>query len=102
MGIDGGRRYSVPIKFVGLLPSQVDQVKNNLRPDQLQVLDDRDMGRIDWLLNKTCVDHCVVTHEVRRELMYILDKRFKVSLDALRSIRHDYMTTWIVNMLKEI
>jgi meiotic recombination protein SPO11 len=102
MGIDGGRRYSVPIKFVGLLPSQVDQVKNNLRPDQLQVLDDRDMGRIDWLLNKTCVDHCVVTHEVRRELMYMLDKRFKVSLDALRSIRHDYMTTWIVNMLKEI
>ena len=101
--IDGGRRYSVPIKFVGLMPSQVYQVKNKLRPDQLQVLEDTDITMIDRVLNKETEDHFFATNEeVRRELMCMRDMGFKVSLDALRSIQHDYITTWITNMLKEI
>ena len=98
MGIDGGQRFSVPIMWIGLRPSVVDQIKSNLPPDQLQPLTENDHKKIDILLRMDADGF--VTDEVKCEVRYMRDIGVKVQLDALHWIGQDYMTNWIVSMLQ--
>jgi meiotic recombination protein SPO11 len=99
MGIDGGQRFSVPIMWIGLKPSVVDQIKSNLPPDQLvQPLTENDHKKIDILLRMD--SDGFVTDEVKWEVQDMRDLGVKVRLDALHWIGQDYMTNWIVNMLQ--
>ena len=98
MGIDGGRRYSVPVTWIGLRPTDVDQIKSNLLPDQLQPLSENDQKKIDTLLRMDADGF--VTDEVKSEVQCMRDLGVKVQLDALHWIGQYYMTNWVVKMLQ--
>ena len=98
LGIDGGRRFSVPIMWIGLRPFVVDQIKSNLPPDQLQPLTDKDQKKIDVLLRRDADGF--VTDEVKLGVQHMRDLGVKVNLDALHWLGQDYMANWIVKMLQ--
>ena len=99
MGVDGRRRYTVPIEWLGLRPSKVARLKNRLPETVFQKLTDLDNKRIASLLDNP--DDPYLTKEDEVEVRDMKDAGYKVELEALYWIGPDFMGDWVVNMLKD-
>ncbi|KAL3776264.1 hypothetical protein ACHAW5_003857 [Stephanodiscus triporus] len=98
MGIDGMRRYTVPIRWLGLRPSEVAELKEELPETVFQKLTDLDYKRITSLLNS---GNPFLTEEDEEEVRIMGDSGYKVELEALYWLGPDHMGDWVVEMLEE-
>ncbi len=100
MGVDGRRRYTVPIQWLGLRPSRVAQLKNeNKLPETVfQTLTDLDNKRIASLLDNP--EYPYLTEEDEAEVRDMKAAGYKVELEALYWIGPDYMGGWVESMLE--
>jgi meiotic recombination protein SPO11 len=101
MGVDGRRRYTVPIRWLGLRPSKVARLKNkNKLPESVfQKLTDLDNKRIASLLDNP--EDPYLTEADEAEVRDMKAAGYKVELEALYWIGPDYMGDWVVSMLNE-
>ena len=83
MGVDGRMRYSVPIEWIGLRPSDVDGLKCELPGTVFQKLTDLDTKRIASLLDtEKNSNNPFLTHEdgeeieLMKKMLSFLGKRF--------------------------
>merc|ERR1712232_322852 len=98
MGIDGQRRYSVPIQWLGLRPSEVARLKNDLPDTVSQKLTDLDSKRVTSLLNQ---ENSFLSEEDEDEVRDMEDAGYKVELEALYWLGPDYMGNWVAEILKD-
>ena len=98
MGIDGRRRYTVPIQWLGLRPSVVEGLKKELPETVFQKLTDLDCKRIASLLDS---ENRFLTEEDEEEVRIMGDSGYKVELEALYWLGPDHMGNWVVEMLKD-
>ena len=98
MGIDGRMRYSVPIQWLGLRPSEVARLKDDLPETVFQKLTDLDSKRIASLLE---TEHAFLSEEDEDEVREMEDAGYKVELEALYWLGPDYMGNWVVDMLSD-
>ncbi|KAL3776473.1 hypothetical protein ACHAWO_007553 [Cyclotella atomus] len=99
MGVDGNMKYSVPIRWIGLRPSTVADLEDQLPKEVFQKLTDRDYKRIDALLDET---HSFLNEEREEEILAMKDAGYKVELEALYWLGPDYMGNWVVEQLEFI
>ena len=99
MGVDGGDRYGVPIRWVGLQPSCVQALQ--LPKRVYQRLTDVDRRRLDKLSAECHPFHYNhMDGNVRiDELRLMQSTGYKVELEALNWLGVDYMTDWIETIL---
>lgn len=97
MGVDGRRRYSVPIQWLGLRPSAVARLKDDLPETVFQQLTDLDNKRAASLLD---AEHSFLTEEDEEEVRNMEVAGYKVELEALYWLGPDYMGNWVVEILK--
>jgi len=97
MGVDGRMRYSVPIQWLGLRPSEVARLKDDLPETVFQKLTDLDKKRMSSLLDP---NHEFLSEEDEEEVRGMEDAGYKVELEALYWLGPDYMGNWVVNMLR--
>lgn len=97
MGVDGNYRYSVPIEWMGLRPTEVSELHEKHRfPDTVfQALTDLDRKRIDSLTDETSpyLDEDE-KDEVAEEMKY------KVELEALYWLGANFLGDWVFNKLQ--
>jgi len=97
MGVDGNYRYSVPIEWMGLRPTEVRKLHQRHRfPDTVfQELTDLDRKRMDSLTDEMSpyLDEDE-KDEVAEEMKY------KVELEALYWLGADFLGDWIYNKLQ--
>ncbi|KAL7442454.1 hypothetical protein ACHAXH_009236 [Discostella pseudostelligera] len=98
MGVDGRRRYTVPIQWLGLRPSKVARLKNKLPETVFQKLTDLDNKRIDSLLDP---EHPYLTEDDCEEVRKMKAAGYKVELEALYWIGPEYICSWVVNILED-
>jgi meiotic recombination protein SPO11 len=98
MGIDGRKRYTVPMRWLGLRPSKVAELKDELPDTVFQKLSDLDYKRITSLLDS---GNPFLTEEDEEEVRIMGDSGYKVELEALYWLGSDYMGNWVVRMLKD-
>ena len=98
MGVDGRMRYSVPIQWAGLRPSDVARLKDDLPETVFQKLTDLDNKRIASLLDP---NHAFLSEEDEDEVRDLEDSGYKVELEALYWLGPDYMGNWVVDLLKD-
>ena len=98
MGVDGRRRYTVPIRWLGLRPSEVDGLRGELPETVFQRLTDLDRKRIASLLDS---ENPFLTDEDEEEVRIMGDSGYKVELEALYWLGPDHMGNWVVEMLKD-
>jgi meiotic recombination protein SPO11 len=99
MGVDGNMKYSVPIRWIGLRPSTVADLEDQLPKEVFQKLTDRDYKRIDALLDET---HSFLNEAREEEILTMKDAGYKVELEALYWLGPDYMGNWVVEQLEFI
>ena len=103
MGVDGHMRYSVPIKWLGLRPSEVARLEDRLPETVFQKLTDLDYKRIEALLDEANPFLSGENWEEREsEIVDMRDAGYKVELEALYWISPDYMGEWIEDMLLQV
>lgn len=97
MGVDGNYRYSVPIEWMGLRPTEVRKLheKHKLPDTVFQTLTDLDRKRMDSLTDEMSpyLDEDE-KDEVAEEMKY------KVELEALYWLGQDFLGDWVFNKLK--
>jgi len=98
MGIDGRMRYSVPIQWLGLRPSEVARLKDDMPATVFQKLTDLDNKRITSLLDP---ENAFLAEEDEDEVRKMEEAGYKVELEALYWLGPDYMGNWVVEMLKD-
>lgn len=123
---DGGERYSVPIQWIGLRPSFVEQLKENhgvetgngnnlsLPKEVFQKLTLLDKKKIEKLCHETNVfihgdfndDYEKYPNNDSDEINIRLDELelmselgYKVELESLNWLGMDYITNWLFNVL---
>lgn len=94
-GIDGGR-YSVPIQWLGLRPSQVQQLRDDQKvpPDVYQQLTDRDRNKLDSFAHDSH-QFCSNNKERLEEVRTMQERGYKVELEALQWIGMNYICNWL-------
>lgn len=99
MGVDGRMKYTVPMMWIGLRPSTVESLEDDLPKDVFQSLTDLDYKRIDSLLDE---DNLFLNEERHEEIVKMKESGKKVELEALYWLGSDYMSNWVVGMLREM
>jgi meiotic recombination protein SPO11 len=102
MGVDGGDRYSVGLRWIGLKPSYVqEELEGQLPRDVYQRLTDVDERRLE----KLC-DECHPFHNNHRdgedrleEVQLMQSNGYKVELEAMHWLGMDYMSDWLEELL---
>jgi DNA topoisomerase VI subunit A len=100
MGVDGGDRFAVPMDWVGLRPSQVEQLKKGktaLPKEVFQELTDLDKRRLDDHLLSESHRWTNFGQDERRveELEDMRDSGYKVELEALNWLGMDYCSEFV-------
>jgi len=100
MGVDGRMRYSVPIEWIGLRPSDVDGLKSELPGTVFQKLTDLDTKRIASLLDtEKNSNNPFLTHEDGEEIELMKERGYKLELEALYWLGCDFMAKWAIALL---
>ena len=121
---DGGSKFSVPIQWIGLRPSQVEALQNNFSsstssdvpssrrrtqpsllplssnplPEQVfQKLTEQDEKRLQRTLMSNEHEWTEIGDSEKRweELEMMLDNGYKMELEALQWLGMDYITDWV-------
>ncbi|EED90408.1 spo11-like protein, partial [Thalassiosira pseudonana CCMP1335] len=92
MGVDGRMKYTVPMMWIGLRPSTVESLEDDLPKDVFQSLTDLDYKRIDSLLDE---DNLFLNEERYEEIVKMKESGKKVELEALYWLGSDYMSNWV-------
>lgn len=104
IGVDGGDRYSVPIQWLGLRPSQVEKLrKEDKMPDTnnvFQDLTDHDRKKLESLSHASHPFHAGVTNSSARLEELKRMKKYKVELEALQWMGMDYICDWLYNVIQ--
>jgi len=88
LGVDGGSRYAVPMQWLGLRPSQVEDIQENgnvpLPPGVFQSLSELDRKRLQQLLDEDHRFHDRGNNQDRYEELEAMDEHgYKMELEAL-------------------
>eukprot|EP00547_Thalassionema_nitzschioides_P002914 CAMPEP_0194199334 /NCGR_PEP_ID=MMETSP0156-20130528/395_1 /TAXON_ID=33649 /ORGANISM="Thalassionema nitzschioides, Strain L26-B" /LENGTH=349 /DNA_ID=CAMNT_0038924219 /DNA_START=108 /DNA_END=1157 /DNA_ORIENTATION=- len=102
IGVDGEDRYSVPIEWLGLRPSQVEKLRkeNKLPFDVYQKLTEFDRKKIKSYCHHSHDFHGS-NHERLQELLLMKRNGYKVELEALQWIGVNYICHWLQETLQE-
>ena len=97
MGVDGRMRYSVPIEWIGLRPSDVDGLKSDLPDTVFQKLTALDRKRIASLLDTDSF----LREGDGEEIQLMRERGYKLELEALYWLGCDFMAKWAIALLKK-
>jgi len=102
---DGGKRYGVPIQWVGLRPSLVCRMRRELPRVVFQKLTDMDKKRIDRLLCHGSIlspflSNGRYAYRRKEEVLMMKKMGFKVELEALNWLGMDYMCAWLEEVIQ--
>ena len=97
MGVDGNYRYSVPIEWMGLRPTEVNALHEKHRfPDTVfQTLTDLDRKRIESLTDEMSL---YLDDDEKDEVAD--NMKYKVELEALYWLGADFMGQWVYKQLQ--
>ena len=109
-GVDGGNRYSVPMEWVGLRPSQVERLVQTSSDDDepSETLPDEVFQRLTVLDQKRLEEHMLKEDghrwtnfgENMRRVEELEDmRRYKVELEALNWLGMDFCAQWVSEIL---
>lgn len=101
-GVDGGDRYSVAMRWVGLKPSYIqDELQGELPRDVFQRLTTVDERRLAKLCQEVHPFHNnhVDGEERLEEVELMQSNGYKVELEAMHWLGMDYMSEWLAEML---
>ena len=100
IGIDGGDRYGVPIQWMGLRPSHVEDLRDRkeLPKDVYQALTDIDKKRLGKLCNESHSFHQGNDAKLN-ELILMQQCGYKIELEALHWLGMEYMSDWLESVL---
>jgi meiotic recombination protein SPO11 len=102
LGMDGGSRYSVPVHWLGLRPSQVENIRDNhgrqvtLPPAVFQKLTDLDRRRLEQMLDENHRFHANSDPDENRyeELEIMEENGYKLELESLNWLgEHSYLNS---------
>ena len=102
MGADGGDRYSVALRWIGLKPSYVqNELEGQLPRDVYQRLTEIDQHRLEKLCGETHLFHNNHRDGEERleELELMQSNGYKVELEAMHWLGMDYMSEWLQDIL---
>jgi meiotic recombination protein SPO11 len=110
LGLDGGDRYSVPIQWLGLRPSQVNRLRRaNQLPDTTNVfqeLTEHDRKKLKSLSHPTHQFHHAATadsstnnNNARLDELALM--QYKVELEALQWMGMDHMCDWLYDVIQK-
>ena len=97
VGIDGGKRYSVPIRWLGLWPSHITPIEPFLPVHVFQSLTDSDMSVLDTLIDGK-------DYLMDEDCSAIIDMKtrgYKLELETLHRLSLDIISSLVLNMLEE-
>ena len=101
-GIDGGDRYTVPIQWAGLRPSQLSMYTDDLPNEVYQSLTDLDRKKIEKLCEETSPFINVPNGNKRLDELYDMAQLgYKVELEALHWLGMDKMCEWLEGLLRD-
>ena len=102
IGIDGGDRYGVPIQWLGLWPSHVEELRKRkeLPKDVYQALTDTDKKRLEKLCDESLARHHKNDNELH-ELILMQENGYKIELEALHWMGMDYMSDWLESVIQD-
>ena len=101
-GVDGGDRFSVPIGWIGLRPSQVVRLQSKLPLQSLQRMTKRDLKRLNETLlkeNHPWINSNDTEYRIK-ELHKMRELGYKVELEALNWIDADYCSKLLLEILE--
>jgi meiotic recombination protein SPO11 len=94
--------YDIPIYWLGLRPSHVEQVKGELPPEVYQELTDLDKRKIEKLCCQGSSFRNVKDGEKRvEELIAMRANGYKVELESLHWLGWQYMCDWLEAVITE-
>lgn len=102
MGRDGGHRYSVALRWVGLKPSHLrEELEGQLPRDVYQRLTDVDERRLEKLLGEAHPFHNDHRdgEERLQELEIMQSNGYKVELEAMHWLGMDFMSDYLEQVL---
>jgi meiotic recombination protein SPO11 len=85
LGVDGGDRYSVPIQWLGLKPSQVQLLQ--LPQPVYQTMTDYDLKKLESIMQDLYFDD--------EELGAMQTQGYKVELEALQWLGMNHLSDWL-------
>jgi len=101
MGWDGGERYSVPIRWLGLRPGQVRALRGGGLPKEVyQKMTDVDRKKVEGMLVET--NEFVNEHGGGgrgKELEDMVENGWKVELESLHWLGMEFMSSWLKELL---
>lgn len=101
LGVDGRQRYSVPIQWLGLRPSQLETLRGDdcLPSAAFQALTELDRKKLAVLCNES---HQFHAHDEDRldELHRMQELGYKAELEALQWMGMDYLSSWAEHNLR--
>ena len=100
LGIDGEDRYSVPIQWLGLRPSQVEILRKDqkLPTDVYQEMTGFDRKRLESFCEESHEFHQNAPHRLK-ELVIMQKLGYKVELEAMQWMGMNYISNWLENIL---
>lgn len=102
LGVDGGDRYSVGLRWIGLKPSNLqDELEGQLPRDVYQRLTEVDERRLEKLCSETHPFHNNHRDGEERldELELMQANGYKVELEAMHWLGMDYISNWLEEIL---
>jgi hypothetical protein len=98
---------SIPMQWMGLRPSQVEAMRNDLPEAVFQAMTPGDVKRLQSLMNEetsSWINDARVPPHVRDrrmdELELMLELGYKVELEAMHWLGMEYLTEWVGRMLE--
>ena len=101
LGVDGEDRYSVPIQWLGLRPSQVEKLRREQKfpPDVYQQMTDFDRKRLEPFCDEA---HAIHENGPSRMEEFVMMQKlgYKVELEALQWMGMNYLCDWLHEVLQ--
>ena len=99
LGIESNK-YSVPIQWLGLRPSQVEDLNDELPGEVFQSLSDLDYRRLATLMNETCT--FTYENEDRvEEIAKMHENGWKMELESLQWFGLEFLSKWLISKIQD-
>lgn len=101
LGVDGDDRYGVPIQWLGLRPTQVEELRREqkLPSDVYQQLTKVDRNKVESFCDESHDFHASGTRRME-ELLMMQKSGYKVELEALQWMGMNYICDWLEEVVK--
>ena len=99
LGVESDR-YSVPIQWLGIRPSQIEALQNELPNEVFQTLSDLDRSRLMNLSRETCRFIYDIDDRLY-EINKMIENGWKVELESLQWFGLEFISQWLASKIHE-